>query len=157
MTSLVPTISGSAYNSKFSILSQSSCSISYKASFVNGTSSLFKITVSILSTSARRYRSRLANPSLLHTILADATSKHFDLRLHIAGGLFSFAIPRGLSASPSNSTSTDKQNLLSRLAVETSIHPLNYALFEGVGRTGITAVWDIGEYRVSFQLSRSSY
>lgn len=36
-----------------------------------------------------------------------------------------------------------------RLAVETTIHPLNYALFEGVGCTGTTGVWDIGEYRVS--------
>ncbi|GAA5984967.1 hypothetical protein JCM5350_000083 [Sporobolomyces pararoseus] len=76
-----------------------------------------------------------------------ATSKHFDLRLHIDGGLFSLAIPRGLSLLPVNSNSAKAQEL-SRLAVETSIHPLNYALFEGVGRTGITAVWDIGEYRI---------
>ncbi|GAA5950070.1 hypothetical protein JCM3765_004182 [Sporobolomyces pararoseus] len=76
-----------------------------------------------------------------------ATSKHFDLRLHIDGGLFSLAIPRGLSLLPANSASAKAQEL-SRLAVETSIHPLNYALFEGVGRTGITAVWDIGEYRI---------
>ncbi|GAA5915434.1 uncharacterized protein JCM6883_007157 [Sporobolomyces salmoneus] len=85
-----------------------------------------------------------------------ATAKHFDLRLHISGTLFSLAIPRGLSPHPHKSTSSSStttrgvtQKLeLARLAVETSLHPLNYALFEGVGRTGVTAIWDIGEYRV---------
>ncbi|GAA5869794.1 hypothetical protein JCM16303_001795 [Sporobolomyces ruberrimus] len=77
-----------------------------------------------------------------------ATAKHFDLRLHVSGGLFSFAIPRGFSLPNSPNSSGPKDRMLSRLAVETSIHPLNYALFEGVGRTGTTAVWDIGEYRV---------
>ncbi|GAA6009209.1 hypothetical protein JCM11491_004227 [Sporobolomyces phaffii] len=77
-----------------------------------------------------------------------ATANHFDLRLHVSGGLFSFAIPRGLSPTTTTSSSSSDSRRLSRLAVETSIHPLNYALFEGVGRTGTTAVWDVGEYRV---------
>ncbi|GAA5828860.1 hypothetical protein JCM5353_004004 [Sporobolomyces roseus] len=76
-----------------------------------------------------------------------ATSKHFDLRLHINGGLFSFAIPRGLVLKSERDAFSSKSSL-SRLAVETTIHPLNYALFEGVGGTGTTGVWDIGEYRV---------
>ncbi|GAA5932420.1 uncharacterized protein JCM15063_001218 [Sporobolomyces koalae] len=75
----------------------------------------------------------------------DATAKHFDLRLQLDGGLFSFAIPRGFSQDSLHSSKTQP---LARLAIETSIHPINYALFEGVGSTGTTAVWDVGEYRV---------
>jgi bifunctional non-homologous end joining protein LigD len=71
--------------------------------------------------------------------LHDATRRHYDLRLQVAGRLLSFAVPRGPTLNPA-----DKH-----LAVQTEDHPIEYLDFEDVipeGNYGAGAmiVWDIG-------------
>ncbi|BGP13393.1 hypothetical protein JCM10213v2_001312 [Rhodosporidiobolus nylandii] len=70
-----------------------------------------------------------------------ATSDHFDLRLHLDGSTFSFAIPAGLF---------DPVSKPKRKAFETDRHVLEYTLLEGATAGGrfTTGVWDIGEYKV---------
>ena len=53
-----------------------------------------------------------------------ATALHYDLRLRVGDGMVSWAVPRGLLG-----LSPGREN--SRLAVETSVHPLSYAVHEG--------------------------
>ena len=50
-----------------------------------------------------------------------ATRLHYDVRLEHEGGLWSWAVPRGLP--------TEKGD--KRLAVQTEVHPLEYGSFEG--------------------------
>jgi len=71
--------------------------------------------------------------------LHDATNRHYDLRLQVAGRLLSFAIPKGLSLNPEHK----------HLAIQTEDHPIEYLDFEDVipeGNYGAGAmiVWDTG-------------
>ncbi len=71
--------------------------------------------------------------------LHDATRKHYDVRVEVAGVLASFAVPHGPSLGP-----LDK-----RLAIRTEDHPLEYIDFEGVipdGQYGAGPMiaWDRG-------------
>ncbi len=72
-----------------------------------------------------------------------ARNLHWDLRLERDGVLVSWAIPKGLPASPDEN----------RLAVHTEDHPLEYATFEGdipQGEYGggRMTIWDRGYYEV---------
>ncbi|WWC68315.1 DNA ligase D, 3'-phosphoesterase domain-containing protein [Kwoniella pini CBS 10737] len=78
-----------------------------------------------------------------------ATAMHYDLRMQIDGGTISWAVPKGLIGISKNGES-------SRLAVETTIHPISYTTYEGAdgrnfsaGRKGGTLLWDIGEYLIT--------
>src|SRR6185312_5768066 len=74
---------------------------------------------------ARKPRAKRAQPIfVIHK--HDATRLHYDLRLEINGALASWAIPKGPSFDPA----------VRRLAVETEVHPLAYAEFEGRIPTG---------------------
>lgn len=72
----------------------------------------------------------------------DATRRHFDLRLEIAGALESFALPRGPTLDPEEK----------HLAIHTETHPLDYLDFEDVipaGNYGAGPMiaWDAGAVR----------
>src|SRR3989344_3500211 len=71
----------------------------------------------------------------------DATTLHFDFRLQIGSGMPSWAIPRGPTLDSN----------VKRLAVETTVHSLEYRNFEGVieeGKYGAgpVLIWDSGTY-----------
>ncbi|MGC2373602.1 MAG: DNA polymerase ligase N-terminal domain-containing protein [Solirubrobacteraceae bacterium] len=65
-----------------------------------------------------------------------ATTRHFDLRLEVAGVMRSWAVPRGPSLDPSTK----------RLAVEVADHSIDYNTFEGQTEDGGVVVWDRGHY-----------
>ncbi|WOO85737.1 Multifunctional non-ous end joining protein LigD [Vanrija pseudolonga] len=62
-----------------------------------------------------------------------ATAHHYDLRMHLNGGLLSWAIPKGLLG-------MSKDAEPARLAIQTEIHPVRYAVHE--------VLWDVGQYFV---------
>ena len=65
-----------------------------------------------------------------------ARSRHFDLRLEVAGVMRSWAVPKGPSLDPS----------AKRLAVEMPDHDVGHNTFEGRTDGGGVVVWDSGRY-----------
>lgn len=65
-----------------------------------------------------------------------ASTRHFDLRLEVAGVMRSWALPKGPSLDPA----------VKRLAVRVSDHELSYNSFEGRTDSGAVIVWDRGNY-----------
>lgn len=94
-----------------------------------------------------------------------ATAPHYDLRLGQREGLFSWAIPKGLMGkycSYGSGLTSGLSHSETRLAVETTVHPFEYATFEGgdpgvedrgtrwlsFWRELILVLWDIGLYTI---------
>jgi len=72
----------------------------------------------------------------------DATRRHYDLRIEVAGVLKSFAVPRGPTLDPEEK----------RLAIQTEDHPLVYLDYEGIipdanYGAGPMIAWDLGSTR----------
>jgi DNA ligase D-like protein (predicted 3'-phosphoesterase) len=65
-----------------------------------------------------------------------ASTRHFDLRLELAGAMRSWAVPRGPSLDPS----------ARRLAIEVADHDIEHNAFEGPTEHGAVIVWDRGHY-----------
>jgi DNA ligase D-like protein (predicted 3'-phosphoesterase) len=65
-----------------------------------------------------------------------ATTRHFDLRLEVAGVMRSWAVPKGPSLDPS----------VKRLAVQVADHGMDHNAFEGPTDRGGVVVWDRGHY-----------
>jgi DNA ligase D-like protein (predicted 3'-phosphoesterase) len=65
-----------------------------------------------------------------------ARSRHFDLRLEVAGTMRSWAVPKGPSLDPS----------VKRLAIQVPDHGIDYNAFEGWTDDGGVVVWDRGHY-----------
>lgn len=65
-----------------------------------------------------------------------ATTRHFDLRLEVAGAMRSWAVPKGPSLDPS----------VKRLAVQVADHGMDHNAFEGPTDHGGVVVWDRGHY-----------
>jgi len=65
-----------------------------------------------------------------------ASTRHFDLRLELAGVMRSWAVPKGPSLDPS----------AKRLAIQVADHGLDHNAFEGPTEHGAVVVWDRGHY-----------
>jgi DNA ligase D-like protein (predicted 3'-phosphoesterase) len=65
-----------------------------------------------------------------------ARTRHFDLRLEVAGVMRSWAVPKGPSLDPS----------VKRLAVPVGDHAIEHNSFEGASDGGAAIVWDRGDY-----------
>ncbi|HLM86612.1 MAG TPA: DNA polymerase ligase N-terminal domain-containing protein [Solirubrobacteraceae bacterium] len=65
-----------------------------------------------------------------------ATTRHFDLRLQVAGAMRSWAVPKGPSLDPA----------VKRLAVQVEDHEIAHNTFEGLTDHGGVVVWDRGPY-----------
>jgi DNA ligase D-like protein (predicted 3'-phosphoesterase) len=65
-----------------------------------------------------------------------ATTRHFDLRLEVAGAMRSWAVPKGPSLDPA----------VKRLAVQVPDHDVRHNGFEGPTEHGGVIVWDRGSY-----------
>lgn len=65
-----------------------------------------------------------------------ATTRHFDLRLEVAGMMRSWAVPKGPSLDPA----------VKRLAVQVADHGIDYNSFEGPTDRGGVVIWDRGHY-----------
>ncbi|TYJ52676.1 hypothetical protein B9479_006725 [Cryptococcus floricola] len=84
-----------------------------------------------------------------------ATALHYDLRLQLDGKTVSWAVPKGLLGMSKSGESR-------RMAVETTLHSIEYTIHEassdrtfGQGRRGGTQLWDIGEYTIDYLPSTS--
>jgi DNA ligase D-like protein (predicted 3'-phosphoesterase) len=65
-----------------------------------------------------------------------ATTRHFDLRLEVAGTMRSWAVPKGPTLDPS----------VKRLAVQVADHGIEHNAFEGPTDHGGVVIWDRGQY-----------
>jgi DNA ligase D-like protein (predicted 3'-phosphoesterase) len=65
-----------------------------------------------------------------------ASTRHFDLRLEVAGAMRSWAVPKGPSLDPSER----------RLAIGVADHEIEHNAFEGPTDHGAVIVWDRGHY-----------
>jgi bifunctional non-homologous end joining protein LigD len=65
-----------------------------------------------------------------------AGTRHFDLRLELAGVMRSWAVPKGPSLDPS----------AKRLAIQVADHGIDHNAFEGRTEHGAAVVWDRGHY-----------
>lgn len=65
-----------------------------------------------------------------------ASTRHFDLRLELAGVMRSWAVPKGPSLDPS----------ARRLAIQVSDHGMDHNAFEGPSEHGGVIIWDRGHY-----------
>jgi DNA ligase D-like protein (predicted 3'-phosphoesterase) len=65
-----------------------------------------------------------------------AGTRHFDLRLELAGVMRSWAVPKGPSLDPS----------ARRLAIQVADHAMDHNGFEGPTEHGGVVVWDRGQY-----------
>jgi DNA ligase D-like protein (predicted 3'-phosphoesterase) len=65
-----------------------------------------------------------------------AGTRHFDLRLEMAGVMRSWAVPKGPSLDPS----------AKRLAIQVADHGIDHNAFEGPTEHGAVVVWDRGHY-----------
>jgi DNA ligase D-like protein (predicted 3'-phosphoesterase) len=65
-----------------------------------------------------------------------ASTRHFDLRLELAGAMRSWAVPKGPSLDPA----------VKRLAVQVADHAIEHNGFEGPTEHGGVIVWDRGGY-----------
>lgn len=65
-----------------------------------------------------------------------ASTRHFELRLEVAGAMRSWAVPKGPSLDPA----------VKRLAVSMPDHVVKYNSFEGRTQDGAVIVWDRGSY-----------
>jgi bifunctional non-homologous end joining protein LigD len=65
-----------------------------------------------------------------------ASTRHFDLRLELAGAMRSWAVPKGPSLDPS----------ARRLAIQVASHEIEHNAFEGQTEHGAVVVWDRGHY-----------
>lgn len=79
----------------------------------------------------------------------DATSLHYDFRLQIGSGMPSWAVPKGPTL----------DNTLKRLAMETTVHSMEYREFEGVlpegsYGAGPVMIWDKGYYIPEIEISK---
>jgi DNA ligase D-like protein (predicted 3'-phosphoesterase) len=72
-----------------------------------------------------------------------ARTRHFDLRLEVAGLMRSWAVPKGPSLDPS----------VKRLAVEVPDHEIEHDSFEGPTDGGAVVVWDGGQYEQGGRVS----
>ncbi|WVQ71339.1 hypothetical protein IAR50_000867 [Cryptococcus sp. DSM 104548] len=79
-----------------------------------------------------------------------ATALHYDLRMQLDGKTVSWAVPKGLLGMSKSGESR-------RMAVETTLHSIEYTIYEafGQGRRGGTQLWDIGEYTIDYLPSSS--
>lgn len=65
-----------------------------------------------------------------------ASTRHFDVRLQVAGVMRSWAVPKGPSLDPS----------VKRLAVQVEDHAIEHNAFEGPTEHGGVVIWDRGRY-----------
>jgi DNA ligase D-like protein (predicted 3'-phosphoesterase) len=65
-----------------------------------------------------------------------ATTRHFDVRLQVAGVMRSWAMPKGPSLDPS----------VKRLAIQVEDHGIEHNAFEGPTDRGGVVIWDRGHY-----------
>jgi len=65
-----------------------------------------------------------------------AGTRHFDLRLELAGVMRSWAVPKGPSLDPA----------AKRLAIQVADHAIDHNAFEGPTEHGGVVVWDRGHY-----------